>query len=99
MNCTKCQETTVPCDIRLERRFGALYFDRMIQGSRCEKCNEEFIPGPELGKFEKGIALQIANSQDQLEERTRKYVMTPEILRFMRKTIPISIQDVTNLLG
>lgn len=68
--------------------FGAIDFDGVVSGFRCEACGEEYIDGPEVQRFEMAVAEWLAQHG----------AATREAFRFMRKAIGVSAADLAGLL-
>lgn len=67
---------------------GEFEFEGTLAGFRCDNCGEEYLDGPEMGRFEVNAAAWLAEQG----------ISTHEAFRFMRKAIGLRAADLAGLL-
>ena len=69
-------------------RVGSTDFEGTVEGIRCGACGEEYLDGPDTGRFEVLVAAWLAEHG----------LTTREAFRYMRKAIGMSAADLAGLL-
>jgi putative zinc finger/helix-turn-helix YgiT family protein len=87
--CEKCKSERIRrVQVAETLTVGKAEFDGTVDGFRCEACGEEYLDGPDTGRFELMVAAWLAEHG----------VATREAFRFMRKAIGLSAAELAGLL-
>lgn len=97
--CTDCkstnlEETEVPVTLTLPFReasgqLGERSFEGLVRGVRCQACGGHVYDGPDLGRFERLVALRLLHLG----------ISTGAEARFLRKKAGLKAADLAAMLG